>query len=118
MEIQTQVHRQTLIVRMQGELDHHNSVRLRRAVDGLLGRGVARNLVLNLHGLSFMDSSGVGVILGRYRLVREKGGGMVLCRVPETVRRVLFISGVPRVIPFEKNEKMALARCRSCEEVD
>ncbi len=118
MEIQTQVHQHSLVVRVRGELDHHSAARVRQAVDSLLARGVARNLVLNLQGLSFMDSSGVGVILGRYRLVREKGGRMALCRVPEAVRRVLHISGVPKVIPVEESEEQALARCRRYEEVD
>ena len=118
MEIQTQLHRQSLVVRMHGELDHHNAVKVRQAVDTFLTRGVVRNLVLNLYGLSFMDSSGVGVILGRYRLIRKKGGRMALCRVPEAVRRVLHISGVPQVIPVEKSEAQALARFRQEEEVD
>lgn len=118
MEIQTKTDRQCLVVRMSGELDHHSAIRVRRAVDTIFGRGTVCNLVFNLHGLSFMDSSGVGLILGRYRMVQDKGGRMVLCRVPKTVRRVLQISGVPGVIPVENSEEQALARCRQDKEVD
>jgi len=97
-----------LLLRLQGELDHHSAEQIRRLVDRELGKEGACNLILNLRGLSFMDSSGVGVILGRYRYLERLGGRMVLCNVPKTVRKVLDISGVPKIMPILTSEAGAL----------
>ena len=108
MELDNELHGDCLLVRIRGELDHHWSGRLRQSVDRALEERSANNLVLNLEGLSFMDSSGVGVLLGRYRRIAERHGRMAVCGVPPAVEKVLQISGVPRVIPFYKNEAEAL----------
>ncbi|WP_422121593.1 STAS domain-containing protein, partial [Pediococcus pentosaceus] len=56
-----------LLVRLQGELDHHTAEELRGQVEQVLADGQVKHIVLNLELLSFMDSSGLGVILGRYK---------------------------------------------------
>lgn len=108
MEIEFKQDRHNLIARLTGELDHHSAANLRQAIDRRLGNPEIRNLVLNLQHVSFMDSSGVGVILGRYRLVEGRGGKMSLCLIPAGVLKVLEISGVPKIIPFLGSEQQAL----------
>lgn len=103
-----------LLVRLQGELDHHSAEQVRLLVDRELGKKGACNLILNLRGLTFMDSSGIGVILGRYRYLERLGRRMALCNVPKTVRKVLDISGVPKIIPVLTSEAAALV-CLSGE---
>ncbi len=108
MEVETELHGNCLLVRVQGELDHHWAGSLRETVDQALDQGESQNLVMNLEGLSFMDSSGIGVILGRYKRITGREGRMAICLVSPAVEKVLQISGVPRIIPFFNNEAEAL----------
>jgi len=87
-----------VIVRLDGELDHCCAQSVRRQLDLLLATPAVRNLVLDFSGLSFMDSSGIGVLLGRYRLLRERGGSMAVIHMNEHVERIFHMSGLDRVI--------------------
>lgn len=100
----------SLIVRLRGELDHHWAGYLREEIDRLLDSRLPRRLILNLEGLTFMDSAGVGVLLGRYRRLSEQGGEIALCRVPKTVLKVLEISGVTNIISLYQEENDALGK--------
>ena len=59
-----------LLVGLDGELDHFCAQSVRRELDGMLRDPTVRQLILDFSGLTFMDSSGIGVILGRYRVLR------------------------------------------------
>lgn len=100
----------TLIVRVSGELDLHTAEPFRQAIDDALASGKIRNVILGLRGVTFIDSSGVGAILGRYRLVRELHGSVVAVGLRPAVRRVLEMSGVLSVIGTADSERQALAR--------
>lgn len=62
-----------LLVRLEGELDHHSAAKLRTDIEEQIETGKVTHLVLNLEFLSFMDSSGLGVILGRFKQIRANG---------------------------------------------
>ncbi len=108
MEVKFKEVRPNLIARLTGELDHHSAANLRQAIDRRLRDQKIENLVLNLEQVSFMDSSGIGVILGRYRQIADRGGKMALCLIPAGIRKVLEISGVPKIIPFLSSEEQAV----------
>lgn len=97
-----------LCVRIDGELDHHTSEMLRKAVDEELQKGNYKHLVLNLEHLSFMDSSGLGVILGRYKQITNNGGEMVVCSITPPIKRLLEMSGLFKIIRLADNEPLAL----------
>jgi stage II sporulation protein AA (anti-sigma F factor antagonist) len=101
--------RDTLIVRLSGELDHHTADDVRMRIDEELGRGGCRHLVLSLKSLQFMDSSGLGVILGRYKLIKQRGGRMVLCDVNPSVYRLFDMSGLFKIMSIYEDEDMALS---------
>lgn len=63
-----------LVVALDGELDHFCAQSIRRQLDEMLADPSVRYLVLDFDKLTFMDSSGIGVILGRYRILRDRGG--------------------------------------------
>ena len=88
----------TLEVTLQGELDHHTAVETRERLDALLAGRNVQNVILDLSKLTFMDSSGIGVLIGRYKLVHRKGGHMAVRGVPSQVDRVLELSGVYQII--------------------
>ncbi|TSB46551.1 anti-sigma F factor antagonist [Alkalicoccobacillus porphyridii] len=97
-----------LLVRLEGELDHHSAAKLRADVEREIETGHIKHLVLNLEHLSFMDSSGLGVILGRYKQIRANGGEMVVCAISPAVRRLFEMSGLFKIVRLEANEQFAL----------
>ena len=99
-----------LCVRLEGELDHHTSDSVRKQVSFAIGKYGVQYLVLNLEKLSFMDSSGLGVILGRYKEIKQAGGEMVICAISPPIERLFTISGLMKIIRIEPSEDFALKR--------
>lgn len=100
----------TLLVRLEGEIDLHTAQPFRQAVSDAFAREARlKNLVLLMERVTFIDSTGVGAILGRYREVHSRGGRMALVRVQLPVRRVLELAGVPRIARLCDSEGEALA---------
>ncbi len=100
----------TLIVRPEGEFDVHTAPAFRQDVEHGLASTRARKLVVSLKSVSFMDSSGLGALLGRYRRMVELGGKMAIVSVPARIRPVLELSGLFKVIPVYESEKKALEK--------
>lgn len=101
-------HRDLLLVRLQGELDIRTADSVRQMLQSELEKGTTVHLLLNLGKLTFMDSSGLGVILGRYRTLQATGGQLYLCEVPQAVRRLLELSGVHKLARMFATEDEAL----------
>lgn len=108
MKIEMEQHRAVLLVRLTGELDHHHAEQMREQVDREIARHPSRAVLFNLRGLTFMDSSGVGALLGRYRKIDAAGGRVAVCEVPDAISRITEISGLARIIPFFDREADAL----------
>ena len=87
-----------LLVGLDGELDHYCAQSVRRELDGMLRDPTVHQLILDFSGLTFMDSSGIGVILGRYRVLRERGGSVAVIHMNDHVSRIFHMSGMDRVI--------------------
>lgn len=87
-----------LLVGLDGELDHYCAQSIRRELDSLLSDPSLRQLILDMSGLTFMDSSGIGVILGRYRILRERGGNVSVIHMNEHISRIFRMSGMNKVI--------------------
>jgi stage II sporulation protein AA (anti-sigma F factor antagonist) len=108
LHIETSHHRQVLVARLVGELDHHTSEQVRHQLEEEIAKGV-RHIVLSLSGLTFMDSSGLGVILGRYKQITQLGGKMVVCSVNPSVYRLFELSGLFKILPIHDSEDDALS---------
>ena len=87
-----------LIVRLRGELDHFCAQSVRRELDAMLQDESIRCLILDFSTLTFMDSSGIGVILGRYRILRDRGGSVAVIHMNQHIARIFHMSGMDRVI--------------------
>ncbi|MGD0154038.1 MAG: anti-sigma F factor antagonist [Thermacetogeniaceae bacterium] len=98
----------TLIVKVYGEFDLHAADYARRDIDKYIRAQGAKHIVFDLGDLTFIDSSGLGVILGRYRHISEKGGRVAIFGVPPTILKVMEISGLTRLIPFYADFASAL----------
>ena len=85
---------ETVTARLRGEIDHHGAARIREEIDHSVLSGPARTLVLDFGEVEFMDSSGIGIVLGRYRLMQELDGSLRLQNLPPHIRKVLRLAGV------------------------
>jgi len=90
----------SLTVRVTGEVDHHAARALMTQVVGQVDAALPRELTLDLGGVSFMDSSGIALVLRTWKQVRQLGGSMTLRAVPPQSAKVLRAAGVDRMIPF------------------
>lgn len=86
-----------LCVRLDGEIDHHTSTRLRTEVDEAIYLHTPRQLVLDFQDVTFMDSSGIGLIMGRYRILRPLGGEIILLRPAPHIKRILRLAGMEKL---------------------
>lgn len=87
-----------LVVGLDGELDHFCAQHIRRELDALIQDSQIRHLILDFSQLTFMDSSGIGVILGRYRILRDRGGRVSVIHMNKHIARIFHMSGMNRVI--------------------
>ncbi|MBQ8342084.1 MAG: STAS domain-containing protein [Clostridia bacterium] len=85
-----------LCISLYGEIDHHSAVALRQELDELILRRQPRRLVLDLSRIDFMDSAGLGLLMGRYRLMNSMGGVMVVSNANDRVLKILRLSGMER----------------------
>ncbi|NPV26257.1 MAG: anti-sigma F factor antagonist [Firmicutes bacterium] len=108
MRLEMNQTRDTLIVRAHGEMDLAVADQLRTEIDRRLDETPVRNLIIELANVSFMDSSGLGVLLGRYKRISRGGGKMALIRPQPQVRRVLELSGITRIIGIYESDIEAL----------
>lgn len=87
-----------LTVKIEGELDHHNSKQVRENVDIEIKGGSVKTLVFDFSDLSFMDSSGIGVLMGRFQLMSLYGGRVVVENAPDYVKKIIYMSGLADII--------------------
>lgn len=93
-----------LTVTVSGEIDHHTAKPLRERIDAAIYLFRAPSVVMDVAGVSFMDSAGLGLILGRYTKIRELGGRMtVRAPTPET-EKILRLAGADKLIEIVKKE--------------
>lgn len=97
-----------LIVRLSGELDHHEAKQLREKWQTVLFENDVHHVIVNFSEVTFMDSSGLGVILGRYKEVLQLGGKLVICSVNHAIKRLFEMSGILKIVQLEENEQFAL----------
>ena len=95
----------TLTAFLSGEIDHHSAKPAREQIDYAIERSTAKTLRLDFSEVSFMDSSGVGLVMGRYRLMQSRGGQTWLCNATPPVLRMLQLAGLDRLPIWEKGGK-------------
>lgn len=87
-----------LIANLVGELDHHSAEEVRVKIDDRIERDNIKKLILNFAGVTFMDSSGIGVVVGRYKKISSKGGALCVTDINKSVNRVFELSGLFKFI--------------------
>lgn len=98
------IERQTLHLYVEGELDMQNSNELKQIIDTEIDKKGIRTVVLHMENLTFIDSSGLGVILGRYKKLLPLGGKLRISNVPPHLYKIMELSGLPKIIEFLPDE--------------
>ena len=105
MQFSCEIVKNALFVQIGGEIDLDNADALRKKLDEALDATCMRKLICDLEGVRFIDSTGLGVLLGRYRKLAALGGGVKLVNVSEPIYRILALSGVTEIMQVEKKSK-------------
>ena len=99
--LQRELSGERVVVTVAGELDHCAAPQVRRRLDEVLADENITHLTLDLENLTFMDSSGIGVLLGRLRTLQMRGGSMSVKNMQPPVEKLFRLSGLQRVIEME-----------------
>ena len=100
MKISYQKEDKQLLVEITEEIDHHVAEKIRRKVDDEITRYMPRKTIFDFSRVSFMDSAGIGMIIGRYKMMKLIGGSLEIINISQTVRRILEMSGINKIIPM------------------
>lgn len=94
-----------LTARLIGELDHHGAGEVRERIDTAILQHRCRRLNLDFSGLTFMDSSGIGLIMGRYRLMCSFGGGLIVQGASQRLESVIRLAGLEKLPIWGQTER-------------
>lgn len=98
-----------LIVYMPEEVDHNSADHLRRAADNAMRNPDIRHIIFDFSDTMFMDSSGIGMMMGRYRKIISRGGDMVAVNTNRRIEKILLLSGIQKLIPIRKTGKEGIS---------
>lgn len=101
MKIDIKTENGTAIATLSGEIDHHNARELRAELDKYIITAQPRELAMDFGNITFMDSSGIGLIMGRSKLMKECGGRLEVRNTQPYIRRVLRLSGIERIVSIK-----------------
>lgn len=82
---------------ISGELDHHSARRLREEIDDAVITGQVKLLILDFGGVGFMDSSGIGLVMGRYKLMQSFDGRVIVQNPSASIKKVMRLAGLDRL---------------------
>lgn len=97
-----------LVVRLEGELDVCGANEFRTSVDEALDMTGAKHILLNMQEVSFIDSSGLGVVLGRYKRIAHLGGKILVVHLNPQVERIFELAGLMKILTVHQSEEQAL----------
>ena len=96
-----------LVIQITEEIDHHVAEKMRRKMDYEITRFIPRKVLLDFSQVTFMDSAGIGLLIGRYKLAKLLGGSLEVIHASPAITKVLEMSGVVRIIPVHtENNQM------------
>ena len=98
-----------LLFEITEEIDHHTTEKIRRKMDNEIQRYMPKRVIFNFNSVTFMDSAGIGMLIGRYKLTRMLGGKLELTNVNQSIKKIFEMCGILKIIPIidkeEKDEK-------------
>ena len=105
MEVISSGEGRELTLTLRGELDHHAAKEAMRKLEWELDAALPSKLTLDFSGVSFMDSSGIAVVMRALKRMRAMGGSTAIKNVPPQAKKVFTAAGIFRIVPLEEGEK-------------
>ena len=93
-----------IIAYINGEIDHHSAKEIRETIDSAAERTNPKKLTLDFYGVTFMDSSGIGLVMGRYKLIHALGGELEVTNVSSHIKKVMKISGLDKFAKIKEGK--------------
>ena len=97
--VESKVYDNTLYINIVGDLDEHNAVNVRKDIDNLIKYENYKQIIIDLSELDFMDSTGIGVLIGRYKLVKDKGVPIFISSPNKQVDKIFSMTGIYNIMP-------------------
>ena len=98
MNVKHYIKNRTLLFEITEELDHHEAEKLRKRTDYEIQRLMPKKVIFDFTNVKFMDSAGIGLIIGRYKQIKSIGGKMELINVNEKIKKIFEMSGILKII--------------------
>lgn len=99
--------KEMLTAYLEGEIDHHNAKGMRTQIDEVVIRQRPKLLILDFRGVSFMDSSGIGLVMGRYRQMQQiENGKIQIAGVTRQTAKVMRLAGLGRLAQIEERKEL------------
>ena len=96
-----------LVLKLTEEIDECTAQKIRRKADYEIERYIPRKVIFDFNSVTFMDSAGIGLIIGRYRRANMLGGTIEIANVTDSIKRVLELSGILKIIKITELEEIA-----------
>lgn len=103
-----QLTKQTLVIRIGNELDHHTADQIRKESEEFICKNNVNRIVFDFGGTTFMDSSGIGIIMGRYKVLRALGGKIAVANMSQSITKIFLMSGLPKIVSYFETLEDAL----------
>ncbi len=107
LNIQMAIKKNLLFIRLRGELDQSSTENLKFRVSEVIDKYYIKHIILNLENVGFMDSSGIGFIIGRYSQIKKRQGKIVICSMNNIIERIIVLSGLKKICLIAKSEEEA-----------
>ena len=106
MSVEIRAHGETVTAYLSGELDHHTARAMREAIDNAVELNMPSRLVLNFKNISFMDSSGIGLVMGRYRLLKSinPSSQIEIKNVTLQTKKIMELAGLSSIAKIKETE--------------
>lgn len=105
MSVKIDFQNEILYCRLEGEIDHHTALPIRLQTDEKIENCRPQTVVLDFSDVTFMDSSGIGLVMGRYKLLSELGGDLEVTGLSDNSYRVMRLAGLDRIAVIKKGGK-------------
>ena len=102
MQLKNRLHNNVLYISLEGELDHHTAEYTRNNLDSIMTETVAGQIIIDLAKLRFMDSTGVGVLIGRYKKMKDKNVPIYISNPSNQAERIFKMTGLYQIMPKAK----------------
>ena len=106
MSMEYQVQENCLTIFLPREVDHHNAVEVKKSSDAIIEKEHIKYVIFDFEQTDFMDSSGIGVIMGRYRTICLIGGEVWAVHANARIRKILTMSGVTKIMQIYEEEQV------------